>query len=66
MGAAFDSQTQKMSRLGPVGHALNTSLCLSSASEVILAVVFHTSAQRAKPTGKLLGATCISELVLKL
>ena len=26
---------QKMSRLGPVGHALNTSLCLSSVSEVI-------------------------------
>ena len=51
-----------MSRLGPVGHALNTSLCLSSASEVILVVVF----QWAKPTGKFLGATFISELVLEL
>ena len=55
-----------MSRLGPVGHALNTSLCLSSAKEVVLAVVFHISVQRAKPTGKLLGANCISELVLEL
>ena len=36
MGAAFDSRTQEMSRLGPVGHALNTSLWLSSVSEVII------------------------------
>ena len=54
-----------MSSLGPVGHALNTSLWLSSISNLIINVVFCTSAQW-EPTGKLLGATCISELVLEL
>ena len=54
---------QKRSRLGPVGHLLNTSLWLSSVSEVNI-VVFPTSVQWAQPTGKLLWATCISNWYL--